>query len=282
MKGNLFRKIEALGQQAARLQSAPGKLGQVAQAIALTSNQILDLKSGLGSSLDLLKADGEGPLFKAVQEVQEARDALAEAGFEWIGLDLELNPAPRAVLRLAPRGAADPDQIRRLVERHPERRQLNAILHALVRSSQIAERLDLGELQYREVRVGIGLMPTLQLSWRPPTPSSPAPPVAAPPVLATSNFSSATPGAASPPPAAPSGMPVPNKVSTPVSMPPGGFFESSTVPPPRAPRSPTLPSAPSAVPESTPVPTPPAAPPVPPPRWGPGALDRFKKMPGAQ
>ncbi len=273
MKGKLFAKIQALGQQAARFQQAPGKVGQIAQAITLTSHQLLDLKSGLRSTFEQLKAEGEEPLLRVVQEIHEARDTLGEAGFELVGLDLELNPAPRVQLRLKPIHDADPDVVKRLVEAHPERRQLNGILTALVRSTQIAEKIQLGDLQHREVCVGIGPIPGLRLSWRlaSASASASAPATDAPPVLA--HF------AVPPPP--------PNlEPSIPISVlgntPPGGFFAPRAVPTPRVPFGPTASAEPPAEstrkpePEPEPEPTP-AAPPTAP--WASNALDRFKKMP---
>lgn len=266
MKGNLFAKIQALGQQAARLQQAPGKVGQIAQAITLTSNQLLDLKSGLRSTFDQLKADGEEPLLRVVQEIHEARDILREAGFELVGLDLELNPAPRVQLRLKPVHDADPDVVKRLIEAHPERRQLNGILTALVRSTQIAEKIQLGELQHQEVCVGIGPIPSLRVSWRLAPDAAPA--TNAPPVLA--HFSSPPP----PPPETDASASFQTSVLG--NTPPGGFFAPRPAATPRA--TPIAEPAATTEPpvESTPLPPPEASPTAP---WASNALDRFKKMP---
>jgi hypothetical protein len=255
-------KVKNLSQKAAEIKAAmqqlPPKVAEVREAVAATTGQLQQLKSEIQYSVADLKADNEDRLSEAMQEINASTDVFAKAGFVLSGVDLEISPVQRMLVHLAKTEDVHASVLRSLASANQHRRATHAILSALLQANQMAETVDLGELTYSEVIVGIGPIPSVRLCWRgeevheteiaQPTPavsiSTPAATVAAP----QSVFSQSS------------------------------FFEQRT-----RPVVPTTSSSVHAVPasqavkmphhpQSDPVPTPPADDPADP-------LARFKKMP---
>lgn len=252
-------KVQSLSQKAAELKAAiqqvPPKVAEIRAAMTATTGQLQQLKSEIQYSVADLKADHEDHLSEALLEINSSATVFAKAGFVLSGVDLEISPVQRLLLRLAKVEDVHSGMLRSLLAANQQRRTTRAILSSLLQAKQMAETVDLGDLQYNEVIVGIGPIPSVRLCWRPEEIEPPA---------------AQSPLAAIPAPPAPQTPP-------PSAFGPTSFFErreSQATPVAPAPPSPIAGPAPvSALPLPTQpaVEAPPAAPPDP--------LARFKKMP---
>lgn len=260
-------RVKNLSQKAAEIKAAiqqvPPKVAEIREAVAATTGQLQQLKSEIQYSVADLKAEHEDHLSEALQEINSSAEVFEKAGFALGGVDLEISPVQRLLVHLARVEDVHASVLRALLSANQHRRTTRAILSSLLQAKQMAEAVELGDLIYNEVIVGIGPIPSVRLCWHPEE-TEPAPII--PPVPAIS---------ATPPLAASAPLPAPQPQSM---FGTSSFFDrretnpaptiSPTIPPP-TPES-TSAAAPTIVMQQQ---VPPAAPaPLDP-------LARFKKMP---
>lgn len=190
-------KVQNLSQKAAEIKAAmqqvPSKVAEIREAVAATTGQLQQLKSEIQFSVADLKADNEDRLSEAMQEINASRDVFARAGFVLSGVDLEISPVQRMLVHLSKVETVHASVLRSLVSANQHRRTTHAILSSLLQANQMADTVELGELVYDEVIVGVGPIPSVRLCWRAeevatavalPTPPS----IAAPVVTSQSPF----------------------------------------------------------------------------------------------
>ena len=162
--------VKNLSQKAAELkatmQQLPPKVAEVREAVAATTGQLQQLKSEIQFSVADLKADDENRLTTALQEINASADVFAKAGFVLSGVDLEISPVQRMLIHLARLEDVHPSVMRSLLSANKQRRTTCAILSALLQAQQMAASVELGELTYAEVAVGVGPVPSVRLCWR--------------------------------------------------------------------------------------------------------------------
>ena len=163
-------KVKNLSQKAAEIKAAmqqlPPKVAEVREAVAATTGQLQQLKSEIHYSVADLKADNEDRLSEAMQEINASAEVFAKAGFVLSGVDLELSPVQRMLVHLARADDVHASVLRSLASANQHRRATHAILSALLQANQMADSVDLGELTYNEVIVGVGPIPSVRLCWR--------------------------------------------------------------------------------------------------------------------
>lgn len=188
-------KVQNLSQKAAELKAAmqqvPPKVAEIREAMAATTGQLQQLKSEIQYSVADLKADDESRLTQALQEIKNSADVLARAGFVLSGLDLDISPVQRMLVRLTRVESVHPSQLRALLSANQQRKTIHAILASILQAQQMADTVELEDLDYVELGVGIGPIPAVRLSWRgeetePAQVVPPAPTAAVPPPLASS------------------------------------------------------------------------------------------------
>ena len=190
----------------AALQQLPPKVAEVRETIAATAGQLQQLKTDVQSTVTDLKADNEQHISHAVQEINTSQETLLDAGFELDGLDLELSPVQKLLVRLNKLEDVSLSEIRSLISANHHRKTTQAILTSLLQAQEMADSVELAGLDYCELIVGIGPIPSVRICWRPiaasgpevsvqptataPTPAPvPQPPAAAPQsVFAQSSF----------------------------------------------------------------------------------------------
>jgi len=164
-------KVQNLSQKAAEIKAAmhqvPPKVAEIREAVAATTGQLQQLKSEIQYSVADLKADHEGHLSEALQEINSSADVFAKAGFALNGVDLEISPVQRLLVHLARIEDVHASVLRSLLSANQHRRTTRAILSSLLQAKQMAETVELAELIYHEVIVGIGPIPSVRLCWRP-------------------------------------------------------------------------------------------------------------------
>jgi hypothetical protein len=265
------RRVKYMSQKAAELKAAmlqlPPKVAEIREVVASTAGQLQQLKSEIHSSVADLKADNEDRLSHALQEINSSKDEFVKAGFVISGVDLEISPVPRMLVHLAKVEQVHASMLRPLLSANQHRRTTHAILASLLQAKQMADTVELDALDYSEVIVGVGPIPSVRLCWRMEYPQE-AEAVQSEPAI-----------------------PVPSPVAVPAPAPPSvfgqsSFFERRTAQPEPAPVAAQRTA--SAVPANKPLPSttmPAREPVIETPRVGSSVkgkedpLARFKKMP---
>jgi len=164
-------KVKNLSQKAAEIKAAmqqvPPKVAEIREAVAATTGQLQQLKSEIQHSVADLKADSEDHLSDALQEINASADVFAKAGFVLSGVDLEISPVQRMLVHLTKVDDVHASMLRSLVSANQHRRTTQAVLSSLLQAQQRADTVELNQLHYSEVIVGIGPIPSVRLCWQP-------------------------------------------------------------------------------------------------------------------
>lgn len=273
-----IHRIQDLGQKAGQLKEAlegvPGQAARLRDTVLVTAGQLQDMRKDVQASMAGLRAENDDRIAAALNEIQAGTDEIRKAGYELSGVEMELDPVQRLIVLLDKVADVRASELQALLAANAGRRTLHGVLSALVKAEEFAAQCGLRELEYRQLRVSVGPIPSIRLIWH----AEELEPVAVPPALPASAFSKPqSPVATRPEPA---GASAPAAVSEVSPFGKDSFFE----------RRATEPSLPTEPPESTPPAAQPPADLPPPTRreaapapersdWSSSALDRFKKMP---
>lgn len=163
-------KAKNLSQRATELRTAlqqlPPKFAEVRETIAATAGQLQQLKVDVQSSVTDLKADNEHRISHALLEIESSRRIFLEAGFELSGVDLEISPVQRLLVRLSKLEEVPLSAVRALIAANQKVKTTHAILSALLQAQQMADEVELADLEYRELMVSLGPIPSIRLCWR--------------------------------------------------------------------------------------------------------------------
>lgn len=255
MKG-ILGKMQAFGEKAAQIKkaidAAPAQAAHLRQTMLMTADQLRSVRDEVELVATGLQAEGDEAITKVLSELNEHELTIEDAGYEVTGIDMEVSPVQRLIVRMEQFEEVDGARLRSLIAANSRHRTIEAILAAIEKANEIAANVALKYLVYRELIVHLGPIPTVRLSWKLVEEAEPvavAAPVAKVPVAVpvTSSFvqesSFFAPRTAAP---------IRVSASAPVESP---------LP------APTHSAAPSPVEHTTPS-------------WDRSALDRFKKMPG--
>lgn len=162
--------IKNLSQKAAEIKAAvqqvPPKVAEIREAVSATAGQLQQLKSQIEYSVADLRTEDETRLSEVLQEVGGSEEVLLKAGFTLDGMDIELSPVQRLLVHLHKEEEVHASVLRALATANQHRRSLHAILSALLQARQMAETVELENLVYDEVIIGIGPIPSVRLCWR--------------------------------------------------------------------------------------------------------------------
>ncbi|MCW5551045.1 MAG: hypothetical protein KIS67_02645 [Verrucomicrobiae bacterium] len=163
-------KAKNLSQRAAELRTAlqqlPPKVAEVRETIAATAGQLQQLKVDVQSSVTDLKADNEHRISHALLEIESSRGIFLDAGFELGGVELEISPVQRLLVRLRKLEEVPLSALRTLIAANQKVKTTHAILSALLQAQQMADEVELADLEYRELLVSLGPIPSIRLCWR--------------------------------------------------------------------------------------------------------------------
>ncbi len=259
---NFLYKIQDLGQKAAQIKQAiegvPAQAAQLHESVLMTAGQLQQIRADVQTAVGGLRADNEDRLTHALREISDGADAFLDAGYQLVGVEMEVSPVQRLIVRLAKVESVPESRIHSLVSANIGRATISALLSSLAKAEALTARMHLSNLSYRELVVHVGPTPSVRLCWR-----------------ADDLIESSEPahGAVSPPP-----IPV---VPTTPSPTPSAFEQSSFF----EPRAASLVAEPKPAEVATPAAAPAAAAPITKTvhgsDWKATALDRFKKMPDA-
>lgn len=260
-----IQRVQDLSQKATQLkqvvEAAPAQASQLRDTVLMTAGQLQQMKRDVQSGVMGLKADNEGHLARALQEIHDHRATFEEAGYALSGVDMELSPTHRLIVHLDHVEDVTDSALRSLLSAHAGQPTVHALLDALMKADAISERMRFSDLTYRGIVVHVGPTPCVRLRWQTDDVEDTAAPAPAAPTIASV---AATPN---PPPLPAFGS--------------SSFFEQRSVATSRPVTEITSSPAPvePAPVEASSVPSPAAAEPPVGGAWKASALDRFKKMP---
>lgn len=258
-----IQRVQDLSQKANQLKqavdAAPQKAAQLRETVLMTAGQLQQMRRDVQSSVTGLKADNEGHLARALQEIHDHRSTFEKAGYMLTGVDMELSPTHRLIVHLDHVEDVIESTLRSLLSTHAGQPTVYALLDALIKADAISERVRLSELSYRGVVVHVGPTPCVRLCWQTDDVDETVVPAAAAPTSAPVVTTAAPP-------------PLPAFGSS-------SFFEQRPAVASRSITEVTNESAAPSTPPAASIPSPaPAEQPVSV-GWNASALDRFKKMP---
>jgi hypothetical protein len=277
----ILHRIQDLGQKAEQLKTAaaaiPARAAELRETVLMSGAQLRQLRTEVQSSVAALRTDSDDRITRALGELNDSAPAFREAGYELDGVDLELGPTQRLIVHLDKCAEVDPRRLRALLQSCGDKPTTRAVLAACLKADETAGQVQLSHLDFCELIVHAGPVPTVRLCWRAPA----AVGEVGPPALPATTPSSAAP----PPPASSSRF---GEKSFFESRGPSRPPESQTsAPPPLAQPGPPEPSLAAPVSATTAAPATAAGiadscPPEtrkPSADWRQSALDRFKQMP---
>jgi len=255
-------RVQDLSQKAAHLkaaaQRAPAQVRDLRESVLATAGEFQQLRSDVQSSVSGLRADSEEHLLRALAELNDSIDIFAEAGYDMEGVDLELSPVQRLIVHLRKFEDVSEAGLELLLAAISGRRTAHAVLASLIKAEQLADRVSLTNLVYRELTIYVGPVPTVRLCWRPEDLETEPEPAQASAVVSA-------PATWQPPPLpglGESSFFEPRRQAATVPANPAGVVASVVA------------SAPVAAPQETATPNPALGG-----DWKRSALNRFKKMP---
>lgn len=279
-----IHRIQDLGQKAGQLKEAlegvPGQAARLRDTVLVTAGQLQDLRKDVQSSVAGLRAENDDRIAAALNEIQAGAGEIRKAGYELSGVEMELDPVQRLIVLLDKVADVRASELQSLLATNANRRTLHGVLSALVKAEEFAAQCALRELEYRQLRVSVGPIPSIRLIWR----AEELELVGVPPALPASAFT--TPpalGATRPEPSgtsapSPSPSPAPASAASPFGQ--DSFFERPVSKPTVTAEHPGVESLAPQPSAELPSPTRRESVTVPDRSdWSSSALDRFKKMP---
>lgn len=163
-------KVRNLKQRAdelrAAMEKAPSTIAEIRESMAATAGQLHQLRTEVQSSVAGLKLDGAERMSQALQEINTNLEVFLQAGFEVNGVDLEISPVQRLLVHLRKLEDVHPSQFRSLLNTQQQRKTVHALLTALVQAQQMADKVEFAHLDYDELIVGLGPIPSIRICWR--------------------------------------------------------------------------------------------------------------------
>lgn len=265
---NIIQKVQDLSHKAAQIkqaiEAAPAQAAQLRETVLMTAGQLQQMRHEVQSSVTGLRADNEDRLTQALRELNDGADTFLEAGYQLIGVDMEVSPVQRLVVHLAKVESVPEAMLRSLASSHTGQPTISGLLSSLAKAEALTAKMHLSNLSYRELVVHVGPTPSVRLCWHADE-------------VIESGQAQAHP--ARPAPATVASTPPPIPAFTQSS-----YFEARptphATPPAQATGSPVVEPSSAAAPAVTATPKP-AVKVVTGSDWKQSALERFKKMPDA-
>ena len=165
-----IQRVQDLSQKAAHLkqavEAAPAQAAQLRDTVLMTASQLQQMRADVQSSVAGLRVDNGDRLTQALREVNDSAATFLEAGYELKGVDMDISPVQRLIVRLEKIESVAESTIRSLLSANSGRQTAHAILSALAKADLLTEKVSLSNLNYRELVVHVGPTPSVRLCWR--------------------------------------------------------------------------------------------------------------------
>ncbi|HMO66587.1 MAG TPA: hypothetical protein PKE47_15425 [Verrucomicrobiota bacterium] len=168
----IIHRIQDLGQKAGRLKDAaaalPARAEEVREAVLLTAGQLQQLRAEVQSGVTGLRADSDDRITQALRELNDSAATFREAGYELDGVDLEVSPVQRLIVHLEKVAEAGAGRLRALLGTSSGKPTTQAVLAAMLKADETAAQVQLPNLDFCELIVHVGPVPSVRLCWRAP------------------------------------------------------------------------------------------------------------------
>jgi hypothetical protein len=162
-------KVQALGNKAAQIKAAieslPPRVAEMREAVAATAGQFQQLRSEVQSDITTLRADSEEKLIDTLREIDAGAAAFREAGYALEDVEMELGLPQRLIVHMAKFEDVPHHHVRSIVAANEGKKAMHAILSALLKAEELADRVDLTNLTYHKLMVYVGPLPVVRLCW---------------------------------------------------------------------------------------------------------------------
>ncbi len=182
-------------QVASAIQSAPTRAAELREAVLATAGQMHQMRRTVQDAAHGLVADDEGKLIAALHEIDERAEIFRAAGYELENVEMELAAPQRLIVHLEKVADVSFSTLRSLADANRDHPTTHALLSALLKAEDMSDKVTLQHLQYHQLTVYMGPVPTVRLCWcapqethamvPPPVPASSAAPAKIIPVAAS-------------------------------------------------------------------------------------------------
>jgi hypothetical protein len=190
-------KVQALGNKAAQIKAAieslPPRVAEMREAVAATAGQFQQLRSEVQSDITTLRADSEEKLIDTLREIDGGAAAFRETGYELEDVEMELGLPQRLIVHMAKIEDVPHHHVRSILAANEGKKAMHAILSALLKAEELADRVDLTNLTYHKLMVYVGPLPVVRLCWCANTAEPLHSPESAPPAASPTQPASAFP-----------------------------------------------------------------------------------------
>jgi len=163
-------KLQKLRQKADMLKraldSAPEKAAQFRESVLMTAGQLQQMRADVQSSVTGLRADNGDRLTQALKEINDSAETFLQAGYELTGVDMDISPVQRLIVHLEKIENVSESTLRNLLASSSGRQTAYAILAALAKADVMTGKVNLSNLNFREVVVHVGPTPSIRICWR--------------------------------------------------------------------------------------------------------------------
>ena len=162
------------------IKNLKAKADKIRATIEEGSTTLRELREEVEGTVEKLKVDSEEKLMDTVTEIQESTDVFDEAGYELIGLRIEMGFNPKVVPRIRRIKDISDREFRRLIKKHEDREVVAALLTAIRKAEELEDKVSIKNLELCSFEIEVGVVPAVHVTWAKPEPE-PAPVAAATP-----------------------------------------------------------------------------------------------------
>ena len=173
------------------IKNLKAKADKIRATIEEGSTTLRELREEVEGTVEKLKVDSEEKLMDTVTEIQESTDVFEEAGYELIGLRIEMGVNPKVVPRIRRIQDISDREFRRLIKKHEDREVVAALLTAIRKAEELEDKVSIKNLELCNFEIEVGVVPAVHVNWAKPEPAPVA--AATPPVEATKEESTSKP-----------------------------------------------------------------------------------------
>ena len=173
------------------IKNLKAKADKIRETIEEGSNTLRELREEVEGTVDKLKVDSEEKLMDTVTEIQESTKVFEEAGYELLGLRIEMGFNPKVVPRIRRIQDISDREFRRLIKKHEDREVVAALLTAIRKAEELEDKVSIKNLELCNFEIEVGVVPAVHVNWAKPEPAPVA--AATPPVEATKEKSTSKP-----------------------------------------------------------------------------------------
>jgi hypothetical protein len=183
-------------QIASVIESAPAKAAELREAVLATAGQMHQMRRTVQDAAQGLVATDEGRLIAALHEIDDRAETFRAAGYDLENVEMELAVPQRLIVHLEKVADVSFSTLRSLADSNRDHPTTHAILSALLKAEDMSDKVSLQNLQYHQLTIYMGPVPTVRLCWCAPMTEVPPPiPASHPaPVAVTSAQTSAPAG----------------------------------------------------------------------------------------